>query len=56
MKLFDISFATVLFRFYLMMGIVIISFVIGLPFLSLLAMPVAASVLLGMRIEWKKTV
>ena len=51
MKAFNLSFATVLMRFYLMMGIIIGSLFIGQPLLAFLALPVFLSAILGVEIN-----
>ncbi len=53
MKAFELSFSAVLLRFYLMMGIILVSFFIGQPLLAFLAFPVLLSALLGVKIELK---
>jgi hypothetical protein len=53
MKLFNLSFTTVILRFYLMMGIVIGAFFTGYGWLSMLALPLFFFTLLA--IEWKPT-
>ena len=47
MKILTARFDTILWRFYLMMGIVIASFFLGVPYLSFLAFPIFVSALLG---------
>ncbi len=53
MKFFNLSFTTLILRFYLMMGIVIGAFFAGLPWLAILALPVFFISMMG--IEFKKT-
>ncbi len=53
MKFFNLSIVTLILRFYLMMGIVIGAFFAGLPWLSILALPVFFISMMG--IEFKKT-
>ena len=48
MKLYNLNFATLILRFYLLMVIVIGSFFIGYPILSILSLPVFFSAMLGM--------
>ena len=48
MKYFKASFATILLRFYLMMTIILASFMAGFPLLALLGVPVFLSALLGL--------
>ncbi len=43
MKLFDTSFHIVLYRYYLQMVVVVVSFLIGLPWLAFLALPIFLS-------------
>jgi hypothetical protein len=52
MKFHHLNFATLLFRFYLMMAAVIIGFFAGIPWLAFLALPIFMSALMG--IEFKK--
>ena len=54
MKLLNVNFATLIMRFYLIMAIVIVSFFIGMPWLSMLALPVFAITLLGITFGRKK--
>ena len=49
MKLFNLNFASLILRFYLLMAIVIGAFFIGYPILSILALPVFFSAMMGMR-------
>lgn len=56
MKLLSVNFATLILRFYLIMAIVIVSFFIGMPVLSFLALPLFAITLLGITFERKKRV
>lgn len=56
MKMLNLSITTLILRFYLMMAVVIVSFFIGMPLLSLLALPLFAISLLGITFERKKRV
>ena len=49
LKFLSLDFDTVIWRFYLMMAIVIGSFFLGVPWLSLLSVPVFFTTLLGMK-------
>ena len=53
MKAFEASFETVILRFSLMMAVVIISFIAGLPFLALIAVPIFLSALMGIKFEFR---
>ncbi len=53
MKLFDANFDTILWRFYLLMIVVIVPFVFGIPFLAIFALPVFLSALLGVSFKKK---
>jgi hypothetical protein len=54
MKFLSLDFDTVIWRFYLMMAIVIGSFFLGISWLSLLAVPVFFSTLLGMKFTFNR--
>lgn len=56
MKLLNLNITTLILRFYLIMAIVIGSFFIGIPLLSLLSLPLFAISLLGITFERKKRV
>lgn len=47
MTFFTASIGTIVLRFYLMMAIVILSFSVGAPILSILALPVSLSAFTG---------
>ena len=49
MKLFNVKFSTAIWRYYLMMGIVIVAFFIGYPILALLSLPVFFITLMGVQ-------
>jgi len=49
MKLFNLNFASLILRFYLLMAIVIGAFFIGYPILSLLSLPVFFSAMMGIK-------
>lgn len=49
MKLFNLSFSTVVIRFYLMMAIVIGALFAGVPVLAILAFPVFFMTLMGIQ-------
>jgi len=51
MKSGNASFSTVILRFYLMMAFVIIPFVLGVPYLAILSLPVFLSALLGLTFD-----
>lgn len=52
MKLFGLSISTLILRYYLMMAIVIVSFFIGMPLLSILALFVFFSALVAVKFDW----
>ena len=54
-KLFNISFDKVIYRYYLMMFVVIASFYAGIPLIALLALPIFLSAILGMDFKLKTT-
>jgi len=54
MKMFDASVESIIWRFYLLMAVVIVPFTIGVPILALLALPVFLSALLGVSFKIKK--
>lgn len=49
MRLFNVSFSTLIVRFYLMMAIVIAAFFLGYPWLSALSLPVFFITLIGLK-------
>ena len=49
MRLFNISFSTLIIRFYLMMAIVIAAFFLGFPWLAALSLPVFFITLMGLK-------
>lgn len=51
MTLYTASFETVIWRFYLLMAVVVISFFIGAPELALLSVPIFLSAMLGVSFE-----
>lgn len=51
MKLFNLSFSTIIIRFYLMMAIVIGAMFAGVPLLALLAFPVFFITLVGVQFK-----
>jgi len=53
MKYFETSFATVILRYYLMMFIVVSAFLISVPQLAILAVPVFLSSILGISFKSK---
>ena len=54
MKPFAIGFDTALFRFYLMMLVIVIAGFTGQWWLSILALPIFLSTILGIRFKGKK--
>lgn len=54
MKLFEANFDTILWRFYLLMTVVIGSFLVGVPLLALLALPIFLTAMLGISFDFKK--
>ena len=52
MKAFETSFENVIYRFCLMMAVIIVGFFVGQPLLALLALPLFLSAALGL--EFKK--
>jgi len=53
MKFFEASIETIIIRYYVMMSAVIIPFVIGVPTLALIAVPIFLSALMGISFNWK---
>lgn len=53
MKFFEASVETIIIRYYVMMAVVIIPFVIGIPILAVVALPIFLSALMG--ISFKRT-
>lgn len=53
MKLFELSISGLIIRYYLMMAIVIVSFFIGMPILSILALFVFFFALIGAKFDWR---
>jgi hypothetical protein len=51
MKFYNASFSTIFIRFNLAVATVVLSFVIGMPFLALLALPIVLSAVLGISFE-----
>lgn len=51
MTYFTASFETIILRLYLLMAVVIIPFLIGAPILSLIALPIFLSCMLGISIK-----
>ena len=49
MKVFELNIGTMMLRFYLLMAVVIVSFFIGQPWLSILALPIFLSAIMGVR-------
>lgn len=56
MKTFDASLVAIYYRLNLMVGIIVGSFAIGIPFLGLLAVPLFASCLLGISFTSQKKI
>lgn len=54
MKMFNASFETVIWRYYLMMVMVFVPFLVGMPILAVLAVPVFLSALLGVSFTSEK--
>lgn len=54
MKLFNVNFATLILRFYLLMGIVIVAFFIGYSWLAMLSLPVFFISLMGVSFKRNK--
>ena len=52
MKLFNMSLSTMMFRFYLMMAIVIVPIFAGVPVLAILALPIFLFALLGIQFSF----
>ena len=55
MKLFAASFSAILWRFYIMMALIIVAVFIGQPLLCLLSVPIFISALMGISFKplWK---
>lgn len=51
MKFFKASFVTIILRYYLMMFVVVGSYVINMEYLALLALPIFISAMMGITIE-----
>lgn len=51
MKFMQLNVATLIFRFYLLMAVVIVAFFAGIPWLSILALPIFFSALMGIRFQ-----
>lgn len=51
MKFFDASFDTVLMRYYLLMVVAVVPFLIGVPYLSFLAFPVFLTAFMGINFK-----
>lgn len=49
MKLFALDFGGMMIRYYVMMGLILGAFFIGLPLLAILAFPVFLSAILGVK-------
>ena len=54
MRFFELNFATVILRFYLMMAVVIGGFFIGQYWIAAFALPIFLSVMLGARFQRPK--
>lgn len=54
MKFFNAKFETVIWRFYLLMIVVILPFFLGIPVLSILALPIFLSALMGVSFRNEK--
>lgn len=52
MKFFEASIETIVIRFYIMMAAVIIPFLIGIPALAIIALPIFLSALMGVKFNW----
>lgn len=53
MKFFEASIETIVIRFYMMMAAVIIPFMIGIPVLAIIALPIFLSALMGVKFDWR---
>ena len=53
MKFFEAKFTTIVYRLYLMMAVVIISFTTGYFGFALLALPIFLSAMLGVKIQFR---
>lgn len=47
MKMYEASFDTIIWRFYLMMAFVIVPFLLGAPMIAILSVPIFLSALMG---------
>lgn len=54
MKFFSIAFDTIIWRFYLLMAVTVIPFLLGVYGLALLAVPVFLSIMLGVSFTKQK--
>lgn len=52
MKYYNADFDTIIWRFYLLIAVAIISFYSGLPFLAILCLPIFLSALLGITFDF----
>lgn len=50
MKFYKLSFDRIIWRFYLMMAVVVGSFIIGVPALAILSLPIFLSAIMGVKI------
>lgn len=55
MKAFEAKFDTIIWRYYLMMASVIIPFFLGVPLISLIALPLFLISILGISFKREKT-
>lgn len=53
MKYFNLTIENAIWRFYLMMAVVIVPFFLGVPIFALLALPIFLSVMLGITFNTK---
>lgn len=52
MKFFELEIDKIIIRYYLMMAAVIVPFLIGVPLLAILALPIFLSALMGIKFEF----
>jgi len=55
MELFNANFETIIWRYHLLIAVVVLSFVAGVPFLALLALPIFLTAILGISFKSNKT-
>jgi hypothetical protein len=54
MQFYRVSLSSLMWRYYLMMGVVIVSFMANMPLLAFLSIPIFMSALMGIKLTWKR--